>query len=246
VYIKTLEGLHPVNVIFRRLDDSFCDPLELRGDSFLGVAGLVDAVRAGNVVVANALGSGAIESAAILPFLPALCRDLLSEDLILPSVDTWWCGLPAHLSYVLDHLDDLVVKPAFLSTRQEPVFGRKLAGREHAALAAAIRAKPEEFVAQAHVALSSAPVWHRHSLEPRPVVVRTYVAAAGDGFTVMPGGLTRVSGAQGVPIVSMQRGGGSKDTWVLSAGPVSPVTLLTPADPIRLEPATMDLPSRLA
>ena len=92
VFIKTLEGLQQVNVIFRRLDDSFCDPLELRGDSFLGVAGLVDAVRAGNVVVANALGPGVIETAAILPFLPALCRDLLGEELRLPSAPTWWCG----------------------------------------------------------------------------------------------------------------------------------------------------------
>jgi uncharacterized circularly permuted ATP-grasp superfamily protein/uncharacterized alpha-E superfamily protein len=246
VFIKTLEGLQPVNVIFRRLDDSFCDPLELRGDSFLGVAGLVDAVRAGNVVVANALGSGVIETAAILPFLPALCRDLLGEELLLPSAATWWCGQPAHLSYVLEHLEDLVAKPAFPSKGQEPVFGRNLSGRERQALAEAIRARPEDFVAQAHVKLSSAPVWHHHRLEPRPIVFRTYVAAAGDSFAVMPGGLTRVSGTQEVPIVSMQRGGKSKDTWVLSHGPVSAVSLLTSADPIRLEPATTELPSRVA
>ncbi len=104
VFIKTLEGLQQVNVIFRRLDDSFCDPLELRGDSFLGIAGLVDAVRAGNVAVANALGSGLIETAAILPFLPGLCRELLGEDLLLPSVPTWWCGDPSHLAYALEHL----------------------------------------------------------------------------------------------------------------------------------------------
>lgn len=246
VFIKTLEGLQPVNVIFRRLDDSFCDPLELRGDSFLGVAGLVDAVRAGNVVVANALGSGVIETAAILPFLPVLCRELLGEELMLPSVPTWWCGEAPHLSYVLEHLQDLVVKPAFPSKGQEPVFGRRLTAREKQGLAAAIRAKPEAFVAQAHVELSSAPVWHRQSLEPRAVVLRTYVAAAGDSFTVMPGGLTRVSSTREVAIVSMQHGGRSKDTWVLSHGPVSAVSLLTPTDPIRLEPATTELPSRVA
>jgi uncharacterized circularly permuted ATP-grasp superfamily protein/uncharacterized alpha-E superfamily protein len=246
VFIKTLEGLQPVNVIFRRLEDSFCDPLELRGDSFLGVAGLLDAVRAGNVAVANALGSGVIETAAMLPFLPALCRHLLGADLILPSAPTWWCGQPQHLAYVLDHLHELVVKPAFPTKGREPVFGRKLAERERHGLAAAIRARPEEFVGQTHVDLSTAPVWHRHRLEPRPIVVRTYVAASGDSFVVMPGGLTRVSSAQEVPIVSMQRGGGSKDTWVLSDGPVSPVTLLTPADPARLEPATTELPSRVA
>jgi uncharacterized circularly permuted ATP-grasp superfamily protein/uncharacterized alpha-E superfamily protein len=246
VFIKTLEGLQPVNVIFRRLDDGFCDPLELRGDSFLGVAGLVDAVRAGNVAVANALGSGVIETAAVLPFLSTLCRHLLDEDLLLPSVPTWWCGQPEHLSYVLDHLDGLVIKPAFPSKGREPVFGRKLAERERAGLAAAIRARPEEFVAQAHVELSTAPVWHRHRLEPRPIVLRTYVAASGDSFVVMPGGLTRAAGAQEVPVVSMQRGGGSKDTWVLSDGPVSTVTLLTQTDPIRLEPTTTELPSRVA
>ena len=246
VFIKTLEGLQPVNVIFRRLDDSFCDPLELRGDSFLGVAGLVDAVRAGNVVVANALGSGVIETAAILPFLPALCRELLGEELMLPSVPTWWCGEPAHLAYVLEHLQDLVAKPAFPSKGQEPMFGRQLSVRERQGLAAAIRAKPEDFVAQTHVELSSAPVWHRQRLEPRAVVFRTYVAAAGDSFTVMPGGLTRVSSTREVPIVSMQHGGRSKDTWVLSHGPVSAVSLLTPTDPIRLEPATTELPSRVA
>jgi uncharacterized circularly permuted ATP-grasp superfamily protein/uncharacterized alpha-E superfamily protein len=246
VFIKTLEGLQPVNVVFRRLDDSFCDPLELRGDSFLGVAGLLDAVRAGNVAVANALGSGLIETAAILPFLPALCRHLLDEELVLPSTPTWWCGQPGHLAYVLDHLDELVVKPAFPSKGREPVFGRKLAARERTGLAAAVRARPEEFVAQAHVELSTAPVWHRHRLEPRPIVFRTYIAASGDSFVVMPGGLTRVSSAQEVPVVSMQRGGASKDTWVLSDGPVSPVTLLTPADPVRLEPATTELPSRVA
>ena len=246
VFIKTLEGLQPVDVIFRRLDDSFCDPLELRGDSFLGVSGLVDAVRAGHVVVANALGSGVLETAAILPFLPALCLDLLGEELRLPSVATWWCGQAAHLSHVLEHLEDLVVKPVFPSKGQEPVFGRKLSDRERQGLTAAIRARPEDFVAQAHVELSTAPVWHQQRLEPRPIVFRTYVAAAGDSFAVMPGGLTRVSSTPEVPIVSMQRGGRSKDTWVLSHGPVSAVSLLTPANPIRLEPATTELPSRVA
>jgi uncharacterized circularly permuted ATP-grasp superfamily protein/uncharacterized alpha-E superfamily protein len=246
VFIKTLEGLQPVNVIFRRLDDIYCDPLELRGDSFLGVAGLVDAVRAGNVAIANALGSGVVETAAMLPFLPALCRHLLDEDLVLPSVTTWWCGEPAHLAYVLDHLEHLVIKPAFPSKGREPVFGRKLAERERTGLAAAIRARPADFVAQAHIELSTAPVWHRHRLEPRPIVLRTYIAASGDSFVVMPGGLTRAAASQEVPVVSMQRGGGSKDTWVLSDGQVSAMTLLAQTDPIRLEPATTELPSRVA
>ena len=247
VFIKTLEGLQPVDVIFRRLDDSFCDPLELRSDSSLGVAGLIEATRAGNVAIANALGSGALETAAILPFLPELCRHLLGEELMLPSVATWWCGQPKGLQYVLEHLDELVLKRAFPTEAREPVFGRKLTPREKSLLAAELRARPDHFVAQEQVALSAAPVWHQHKMEPRPVVFRAYVTASGDSFAVMPGGLTRVSSTHDVPIVSMQRGGGSKDTWVLSDGPVSSVTLLTPAgSAVRLERAGSDLPSRVA
>ena len=247
VFIKTLEGLQPVDVIFRRLDDSFCDPLELRGDSSLGVAGLVEAARAGNVTIANALGSGVIETAAIMPFLPALCRHFLGAELMLPSVATWWGGQAKELQYVLQHLDQLVVKRAFPTEAREPVFGRKLSDHEKSLLAAELRARPDHFVAQEQVPLSAAPVWHRHRMEPRPVVFRTYVAAAGDSYAVMPGGLTRVSSTHDVPIVSMQRGGGSKDTWVLSEGPVSAVTLLTPAgSATRPERAGSDLPSRVA
>src|SRR6185295_12008714 len=113
VFIKTLDGLQPVDVIFRRLDDSFCDPLELRSNSSLGVAGLVEAARAGHVAIANALGAGVIETAAVMPFLPGLCRHLLGEELMLPSVPTWWGGQPAGLQYMLDHLDQLVIKRAF-------------------------------------------------------------------------------------------------------------------------------------
>jgi uncharacterized circularly permuted ATP-grasp superfamily protein/uncharacterized alpha-E superfamily protein len=247
VFIKTLDGLEQVDVIFRRLDDGYCDPLELRSDSSLGVAGLVEAARAGHVTIANSLGSGVIETAAILPFLPGLCRHLLDEDLLLPSVGTWWCGQPTQLGHVLEHLDRLVAKRAFPSSSREPVFGRKLGDREKAALADEMRARPEDFVGQEQVALSTAPVWLPHKLEPRPVTLRAYVATSGDSYVVMPGGLTRVAGSRDVPIVSMQRGGGSKDTWVLSDGPVNPVTLLTPMTAsARLERRATDLPSRVA
>ena len=247
VFIKTLEGLQPVDVVFRRLDDSFCDPLELRSDSSLGVAGLVEAARAGNVTIANALGSGVIETAAIMPFLPGLCRHLLDEELKLPSFATWWGGQPRELEYVIEHLDQLVVKRAFPTDAREPVFGGELNEGERALLAAELRARPDHFVGQEHVALSAAPVWHPDRMEPRRVVLRTYVAAAGDSYAVMPGGLTRVSSTHDGPIVSMQRGGGSKDTWVLSDGPVSTVTLLAPAESAaRPERAGSDLPSRVA
>ncbi len=247
VFLKTLEGLQPVDVIFRRVDDGFCDPLELRSDSFLGVPGLVEAARAGNVSIANALGSGVIESPAFLAFLPNLCRHILGEELKLPSVATWWCGQAKEHKYVLDHLDQIVVKSGIATQSRKPAFGGKLTNLEREELIAAICARPFDFVGQEQVALSTAPVWSDDKLEPRGIALRAYIAAHGDNFSVMPGGLTRVSPAAGDPIVSMQSGGGSKDTWVLSDEPVSPVSLLTASgQPISVARSSAELPSRVA
>src|SRR3984893_8887789 len=144
VFLKTLEGLKQVDVILRRLDDSFCDPIELRSDSCLGVAGLVEAVRAGSVAVANALGSGLIETSAFMPFLQGLSLRMLGEGLKLPTVATWWCGQPQARRYVLDNLDFLVLKPAFPSKGMEPVFGGRLGADERSQLVARIRENPHE------------------------------------------------------------------------------------------------------
>jgi len=247
VFIKTLEGLRPVDVILRRVDDSFCDPLELRGDSFLGVAGLLEAARAGNVVIANALGSGLVETPVFLAFLPGLCRHLLDEELKLPSVATWWCGQPKELQYVVDHLDEMVVKSAFGLRTQALYFGAKLGAEERSQLVAEIRARPHAFVGQEQVTLSTAPSWQNNKLEPRPLVLRTYVAAGNNSFTVMPGGLTRISTSAAELNVSMQSGGGSKDTWVPTDGPVSTLSLLTASgQPIRAGRSSAELPSRVA
>ena len=247
VFLKVLGGLQPVDVIFRRLDDDFCDPLELRPDSFLGVPGLVQAVRAGNVAVANALGSGLLETPALLAFLPGLCRYFLGEDLRLPSVPTWWCGEQAALDYVLANLDDLVIKPALSGTRMEPVFGGELSREQRAQLAEKIRARPKDYVGQQRLTLSTAPVLVDNRLQPRHLVLRAYLAAHQDSYTVLPGGLTRVSASPDTMVVSMQRGGGSKDTWVLSPGPVSNFSLLRPAGaPLELTRGGSDLPSRVA
>src|SRR6202167_5685222 len=248
VFLKTLEGLKPVDVILRRVDDGFCDPIELRSDSFLGVAGLVEAVRAGNVVVANALGSGLIESSAMMPFLPHLSQRLLGERLRLPSVATWWCGQPQPLQYVLDNLDFLVIKPAFPAHGLEPVFGGKLTGDERSRMIKRMRERPYEFAGQELLDLSTVPVWSQDSLTPRRVVLRVFLAASGDSWVAMPGGLARVSPALDTPVVSMQRGGGSKDTWVLSNGPVDVFTLQRPRDqPLELNRGEgTDLPSRAA
>ena len=248
VYLKSLEGLKPVDVVLRRVDSAFCDPLELRSDSYLGVAGLVEAVRAGNVVVANALGSGLIETSAFMPFLPGLSKRLLGEDLALPSVATWWCGQPEALRYVQDNLNFLVIKPAFPSLGLQPVFGGKLSAEDRSELLQKVNDRPQHFAGQELLDISSVPVWGEAGLTPRRVVLRVYLAAAGDSWIAMPGGLARVSPTRNTPVVSMQSGGGSKDTWVLSKKPVNNFTLLPSRDlPVPLKRGgSSDLPSRAA
>jgi uncharacterized circularly permuted ATP-grasp superfamily protein len=246
VYLKTVDGLEQVDVILRRVDDSYCDPLELRGDSLLGVPGLVDAIVAGNIKVANALGSGLIETAAIMPFLPGLSRELLGEDLKLSSVATWWCGQTSALNWVLDHLESVVVKPSFPSSGKEPVFGADLAQSEKDKFAAQVRTRPYEYVAQEQVALSTAPVWDNGRLSSRSVVLRTYVLDTGSEWIAIPGGLVRVAESEG-PVVSMQRGGHSKDAWVLWDSPVDTFTMLRPRhEPVELRRVSPVVPSSIA
>ena len=247
VFIKTLEGLRQVDVILRRLDDSFCDPLELRPDSTLGIAGLMDAVRAGHVTVANALGSGVVEAPAVAAFLPELCRRLLDEELLLSPARSWWCGHPDDLQYVLAHLDELVIKPSFPPATRQPVFGRALSAEQKGALRSALLTRPEDYVAQSEVLLSTAPVWNGQESEPRQLVLRVYIASSGDSVSVMPGGLTRVAATSSISIVTLQRGGGSKDTWVVSEGPVTGVSLLAPRRlSVKRERLDAELPSRVA
>lgn len=246
VYLKTLEGLQAVDVILRRVDDSFCDPLELRGDSFLGVAGLVDAIAAGSVKVVNALGSGVIETAGIMPFLPGLAQRLLGEPLKIPSVATWWCGQDYALEWVLEHLNQVVVKPAFPLHGMQPVFGADLSSAEEQKLIRMVRARPYEYVAQERVALSTVPVWDKDQLYSRGLVIRTYVLNTGSGYVAMPGALVRVSEVEG-PVVSMQGGGHSKDCWILWDTPVDAFSMLPPRhQPLELRRGSPDLPSRVA
>ncbi len=229
VYLKTLQGLRRVHAIYRRLDDGFCDPLELRADSVLGIPGLLGAVRAGKVLMANALGSGVLESAALFGFLPEISKKLLGEPLAMPSVASWWCGEKPALDYVIEHLDELVVKPAFGSMRMEPVFGYKLKGADRDALIRKMHAHPHAFVGQELVHLSQAPVWRGQPDRPlatRSIGLRLFAAATPGGWQVMPGGLTRVAADEGVEVISMQRGGLSKDTWVQARGTASSTSLL--------------------
>ncbi|MGY4814880.1 circularly permuted type 2 ATP-grasp protein [Pseudomonas chlororaphis subsp. piscium] len=217
VYLKTLSGLRRVHAIMRRLDDDFCDPLELRTDSALGVPGLLEAVRRGRVLVANALGSGVLESPGLLGFLPKISEHLFGEELILPSVATWWCGEAPVLAQALEKLPELLIKPAFPSQSFAPLFGRDLCEKERQALAERMRARPYAYVAQELAQLSQAPVWQAEDsqLQPRAIGMRVYAVASRDGYRVLPGGLTRVAAEADAEVVSMQRGGASKDTWVL-------------------------------
>ena len=246
VYLKTVDGLERVDVILRRVDDSFCDPLELRSESLLGVPGLVDAIVAGNVKVANALGSGLIETAAVMPFLPGLSRHLLGKNLKLPSVATWWCGETYALDWVLNHLDSVVVKPAFPTREMEPVFGAEIPQAEKSKFATRLRTRPHEYVAQEQIALSTAPVWENGHFISRSVVLRAYVLNTGNGWVAIPGGLVRVADAEG-PVVSMQRGGHSKDAWVLWDGPIDTFSMLRPrSEPVELHRAARAVPSSVA
>src|SRR5580692_3989443 len=246
VHLKTVDGLERVDVILRRVDDSFCDPLELRGESLLGVPGLVDAIVAGNVKIANALGSGLIETAAIMPFLPGLSTHLLGKNLKIPSVATWWCGQTYALDWVLDHLDSVVVKPAFPSRGMEPVFGAELPQTEKGKFAEQLRARPHDYVAQEQIALSTAPVWDAGRLNSRSLVLRTYVLNTGSGWIAIPGGLVRVAEAEG-SVVSMQRGGHSKDAWVLWDSPVDTFSMLRPRnEPVELRRVPRIVPSSVA
>ena len=241
VYLKTLNGLERVDVILRRVDDNFCDPLELRNDSMLGVPGLVEAIRIGNVAVANMPGSGLVQSPAFMSFLPGLCKHILGEDLKLPSVATWWCGQETARKFVLENLDKLSVKPAFragenIETDFKPDELKKR-----------IEFDPDLFVAQEQVDLSQAPSWDGKWV-PRPFALRVFLVARADGsFSVMPGGLARTSPDPDGKFISMQRGGSSKDTWIISDGPVEETTLLYRAGVnFELRRTGNNLPSRFA
>ena len=255
VWLKTVEGLRRVHALLRRLDDDYCDPLELRSDSALGIAGLTDCARRGTVMIANALGSGVIESGALNGYLPALCERLLGEPLRLPSVATWWMGEPAAFRDAWSRLDRLIIKPIDLSTSEPAVFGADLTAAEREHLRQRIATRPHRYVAQEWVHASQAPVLERshvHApadrLAARSVGLRVFAVATPQGYRVMPGGLTRVAGDGDSRIIAMQRGGRSKDTWVLSEGPVNASfsllsTTVTAEDLVH---ARGNVPSRIA
>jgi uncharacterized circularly permuted ATP-grasp superfamily protein/uncharacterized alpha-E superfamily protein len=247
VFLKTLAGLDPVDLVLRRLDDSFCDPLELRGDSLLGIPGLLQAARSGHVAVANALGSGLLETALPMAFLPGLCRHLFGSELQMPSIATWWCGDEEPRRYVREHLQEVVLKPTFPQPGQQALFPATMTESARRELMEKIEAKPEQFVAQEQVDLSTAPVRTSQGLAGRHVVLRVFAIWDGAGYAVMPGGLTRVSTEDRSLVVSMQLGGGSKDTWVIHGRKERPaVKAAIPGPDLAIKAAPFALPSRVA
>jgi uncharacterized circularly permuted ATP-grasp superfamily protein len=215
VYMRTTAGLRRVDVIYRRVDDDFLDPLAFRRDSYLGVGGLLNAYRAGNVSLANAIGTGIADDKALYAYVPRIIKFYLSEDPILDNVDTYLLGNPDDRAYVLEHLHELVVKAVGESGGYGMLVGPHSTAREREEFKAKILAEPRNFIAQPTLALSTSPCFIDQRVEARHVDLRPYVLY-GDTVTVVPGGLTRVALKKGSLVVNSSQGGGSKDTWVLA------------------------------
>jgi uncharacterized circularly permuted ATP-grasp superfamily protein/uncharacterized alpha-E superfamily protein len=250
VFVRTVSGLQRTEVLLRRIDADFADPLELNAASRLGVPGLLQAVRDGKVVIVNALGAGLVEARAMLAFLPALAPIVLGTDLAISNIATWWLGRPDMREEMIGKLDSMVIASAFESqvdgVRGSEVLGAKLDERARAALLRSIRDRGVDYVAQEAVTLSSMPVWREGELQPRPFTLRLFLAKTGERWRVMPGGFVRIAEHGDARAVSLQRGAATADAWVLSQGPVAETTLLPTAERIEVQRATGLLPSRAA
>lgn len=246
VYLKTLSGLKQVDVVLRRVFDDFCDPLELRPDSLSGVPGLLGAARNGGVALANPLGTALVESPCFKAYLPRLCRELLGEELLLDSIPTWWCGEPGGLQYTLDHLDQVVIKPAFSDRRGDPVLPRNLAASEREALVRRIQARPWLFVAEQWNTAWVAPFLLNDHLVDGQVALRSFLCSSEDDFEVMTGGLARIDSAPDGIFLSLQADRVIKDVWVPSPTPVADLPLpAMPESRLELRRGGVELPSRL-
>jgi uncharacterized circularly permuted ATP-grasp superfamily protein/uncharacterized alpha-E superfamily protein len=250
VYVRTIAGLKRVDVILRRVDADFLDPLELNSASQLGVPGLLEAIRGGGVAVLNMPGSGVLESKALLGFLPGLCRRLLGEDLMMPNVATWWCGQPRERAFVQDHARLAIARafnlPQSDGTFSQPLLMTDLSLGERRDLLSRLEDRPGDFVGQEVVRLSTTPVLRDGALEPAPFTLRVYAAATPDGWRVMPGGFCRTSDHSDVRAISMGDGAGAADVWVITDAPVERVTLLASQDDVKVRRLLGNLPSRAA
>jgi len=249
VMVRTVAGLKPVSVLWRRLDADYADPLELNQRSQIGTPGLVQALRAETVTIVNALGSGIMETRALLAFLPAICRRLLNEDLKLPSIATWWCGQKAEREHVAKNLHRMVVGPAFSSLAFFDDSGDSVPG-------SVVKEKNPDFlkhleqeggrlVGQEIVKLSTTPAFVDGKLKPRPMSLRVFAARTRDGWQIMPGGFARIGASDDVSAVAMQKGGSVADVWIVSDSPVKWSTLL-PSEENFTRNMPGSLPSRAA
>jgi uncharacterized circularly permuted ATP-grasp superfamily protein/uncharacterized alpha-E superfamily protein len=248
VWLRSLKRLEPVDVILRRVDDHYCDPLELLPDSRLGIPGLVEATRRGTVTIANPLGVSVLENPALHAFLPRIAQHFLGQELELPSVATWWCGQTRERRHVIANINRMVIRMTHRRSGARPIYGSLLSREQQRELTRRIRAEPHLYVGQEQVSFSSAPTLVDGQVAAHHAVLRSFLVARDDGYVVMPGGLTRVASSGDSFIVSNQAGGIAKDTWVIASEPEKQTSLLhsagvetVPSAPrLSLPPGTAD------
>jgi uncharacterized circularly permuted ATP-grasp superfamily protein len=249
VMVRTVAGLKPVSVLWRRLDANYADPLELNHTSQIGTPGLVQALRSESLAIVNALGSGLLETRAFLAFMPAICRRLLNQELKLPSIATWWCGQQSEREHVINNLDRMVIGPAysrlsFFDDGNESLSGSALR-EKNAAMLTRLNEEGHRLVGQEVVKLSTTPAFVGGTLSPRPMSLRVFAARTRDGWQIMPGGFARIGASDDVSAIAMQKGGSVADVWIVSDKPVKWSTLLPPEESFtRNMPGS--LPSRAA
>ena len=251
VMVRTVAGLKPITVLWRRMDASFVDPLELRYDSRIGTPGMTEALRQGTISMINALGSGILETRALSAFLPRLGQELLGAPLELPTIATWWCGGEAERNHVIDKFDQMMIGPAFatglaIDDHHTTMLGATLDAAHRETLIERLGREGPSFVGQEPVRLSTAPVHVDGKLEPRPITLRVYAARTERGWTIMPGGFARVGSTPDTSAIAMQRGGQAADVWVVSTRPVERVSLLPQQGEKLVRNSAGSLPSRAA
>ena len=251
VHVRTIAGLKRADVILRRIDSDFADPLELNARSHLGVPGMLDVMRQDGVVIANALGSGVVESPVMMSFMPKLAKHVLGEALRLPNIATWWCGQAPQRDIVMARLDDMALSGAYGNSVPgglpfQSVIGASMSDEQKDDLRAAIAARGIDYVGQEIVKLSTTPVWRDGQLVPRPFTLRVYAARTPHGWSVMPGGFCRISHKPDARAVTMGAGAESADVWVIGTGPVEHTSLLPSEGKARIRRILGNLPSRAA
>jgi uncharacterized circularly permuted ATP-grasp superfamily protein/uncharacterized alpha-E superfamily protein len=250
VMVRTVAGLKPIGVLWRRLDASYTDPLELDQNSHIGTPGMVQALRAGSLSIVNALGTGILETRALLSFMPAICRRLLGEDLSMPSIATWWCGQQSERAHVASNIERMVIGPAysrlpFFDDSGQSVLGSSLRETAKDSIGDWLASDGHKLVGQEVVTLSTTPAYVDGKLVPRPMSLRVFVARTQDGWQVMPGGFARIGRSNDVAAIAMQAGGSAADVWIVSDKPVERTTLL-PAEENFMRNMPGSLPSRAA